>query len=74
MEKIIKEYISKELNSLDRTFVATPSTRKVLDEFAQASRDSNLYLLTQMAVQFGYQCALQNVAEELKDFNKLKNI
>ena len=70
MEKIIEEYISKELNSLDRTFVATPSTRKILDEFAQASRDSNLYLLTQMAVQYGYKSALENVAEQLKDINQ----
>jgi len=66
MQPKVKEYISKELYDLDRSFVATPFTRKVLDEFAQASRDSNLYLLTQMAVQYGYKCALENVAEQLK--------
>jgi|TARA_B110000208_G_C11552835_1_gene352343 hypothetical protein len=63
---IIEEFIGKEIDSLDRSIVATPETRKNLDAFAKANQGSMDVVLTQMAVQYGYKLALQNVSDELK--------
>ena len=63
---IIEEFIGKEIDSLDRSIVATPETRKNLDSFARANQGSMDTVLTQMAVQYGYKLALQNVSDELK--------
>jgi len=63
---IIEEFIGKEIDSLDRSIVATPETRENLDSFAKANQGSMDIVLTQMAVQYGYRLALQNVSDELK--------
>ena len=63
---IIEEYIGKEIDSLDRSIVATPETRESLDAFSEANQGSMDYLLTQMAVQYGYKLALENVSDELQ--------
>ena len=63
---IIEEFIGKEIDSLDRGIVATPKTREDLDAFARANYGSTDMVLTQMAVQYGYKLALQNVSDELK--------
>ena len=63
---IIEEFIGKEIDSLDRGIVATPKTRENLDAFARANYGSTDMVLTQMAVQYGYKLALQNVSDELK--------
>ena len=63
---IIEEFIGKEIDSLDRSIVATPKTREGLDAFARANYGSTDMVLTQMAVQYGYKLALQNVSDELK--------
>ena len=63
---IIEEFIGKEIDSLDRSIVATPETRENLDSFARANQGSMDIVLTQMAVQYGYKLALQNVSDELK--------
>jgi hypothetical protein len=63
---ITEEFIGKEIDSLDRSIVATPETRKNLDAFAKANQGSMDVVLTQMAVQYGYKLALQNVSDELK--------
>ena len=63
---IIEEFIGKEIDSLDRGIVATPETRENLDAFARANQGSMDVVLTQMAVQYGYRLALQNVSDELK--------
>ena len=63
---IIEEFIGKEIDSLDRSIVATPETREDLDAFARANYGSTDMVLTQMAVQYGYKLALQNVSDELK--------
>ena len=63
---IIEEFIGKEIDSLDRSIVATPETRGNLDSFAKANQGSMDMVLTQMAVQYGYKLALQNVSDELK--------
>jgi len=62
----IEEFIGKEIDSLDRGIVATPKTRENLDAFARANYGSTDMVLTQMAVQYGYKLALQNVSDELK--------
>jgi len=67
---IIQEFIGKELDSLDRSIVATPETRERLESFANANNGSMDLLLMQMAVQYGYKLALENVVEQLKT-NKL---
>jgi len=67
---IIEEYIGKEIDSLDRSIVATPKTREDLDAFARANRGSMDVVLTQMAVQYGYILAMQNVSDELRTIHK----
>ena len=64
MNKTI-EIIDKELTTFDRSIVATPQDRASLDAFAQANYGSNDVVLTQMAVQFGYNEALRFLKQEL---------
>ena len=59
----LKEIISKELNKLDRSIVATPRSRENLDAFAKANQGSSDVLLTQMAIQFGYKLAMDTILE-----------
>ena len=56
----MKEYINNELNKLDRGIVATP-TEEYLDEFAGANGGSNDFLLMQLAKNYGYKLALENL-------------
>ena len=64
---IIEEYIGSELDSLKRSIVATPETRESLDAFSKANQGSMDYLLTQMAVQYGYTLALNNIKQQLNE-------
>jgi hypothetical protein len=59
------ELINKELTTFDRSIVATPKDRASLDAFAKANQGSADIVLTQMAVQFGYNEALRFVKQEL---------
>jgi len=59
----LKETISKELNKLNRSIVATPNSRENLDAFANANHGSSDILLTQMAIQFGYKLAMDNIVD-----------
>jgi len=59
----LKEIISKELNKLDRSIVATPNSRENLESFSNANHGSNDVLLTQMAIQFGYKLAMDTILE-----------
>ena len=61
----IQDYIKDEINKLDRGIVATPQDRGYLEAFANANNGSNDILLMQMAINFGYKIALENVQEEL---------
>ncbi len=54
------EYIKKEIAKLDRGLVATPS-REYLESFAKANQGSSDLLLMQMAINFGYKMALENI-------------
>jgi hypothetical protein len=64
--KNIKEFIETELKSMERSIVATPETRKDLESFAGACGGSGTLIAVQMAIQFGYKMALENLSEELK--------
>ena len=61
----IAENINEELKMLDRGIVATPR-EEVLDMFAQANHGTNDFLLMQMAKNYGYKLALENVADEIQ--------
>ena len=61
----IQDYIKDEISKLDRSIVATPQDREYLESFAKANQGSMDLVLTQMAVQFGYKMALENVQTEL---------
>jgi hypothetical protein len=61
----LKEIISKELRQLERSIVATPSTRENLESFAKANNGSSDILLMQMAIQFGYKLAMEHVVDHI---------
>ena len=60
------DFIQDEISKLDRGIVATPQDREYLESFANANHGSNDFLLMQMAIQFGYKMALENVGEHLE--------
>ena len=62
----VEKFIAGELRSLDRGIVATPNTRQDLEAFAKANNGSMDILLMQMAINFGYKIALENVQDELQ--------
>ena len=59
----LKNYIEKELKSLDRGIVATPDTREHLENFAKANKGSMDILLMQMSMNYGYKIALESLKE-----------
>ena len=59
----LKEIISKELNKLNRSIVATPDSRENLDAFSKANQGSSDMILTQMAIQFGYKLAMDSIVD-----------
>jgi hypothetical protein len=61
----IKEFLDNKNKMLDRGIVATPGDRDRLELFANANNGSNDFLLMQMAINFGYKMALEEVEEEL---------
>ena len=63
MSNSIKEYLQDQIHMVNRSIVATPETRKDLDVFSDANHGSNDTLLTQMAVNYGYKIAIENILE-----------
>ena len=61
----IQKFIDKEMSMLDRGIVATPGDRDRLELFANANNGSNDFLLMQMAINFGYKLALENLQDEI---------
>ena len=68
----VRDYIASEIKVLDCVLVATPETRENLDAFAKSNQGSMDHLLTQMAVQYGYKIAMQNVLETLNNENNVE--
>ena len=52
---------------MNRGLVATPNSREDLESFAKANQGSMDILLMQMAMNFGYKMALENVQEKLEE-------
>ena len=68
--KKLNEYFASEFKMLDRGIVATPDSRESLESFAKANQGSMDLLLMQMAMNFGYKIALENVKEEVTNLTK----
>jgi hypothetical protein len=56
----INKYIKSEMAKLDRVIVATPENREQLENFADGCGQGSLILM-QMAIQYGYKIALENL-------------
>jgi hypothetical protein len=63
----LKNYIEQEFKNLDRGIVATPETREHLESFAKANNGSMDLVLMQMAINYGYKIALENLNEQFKN-------
>lgn len=63
----MKEFFEAQFKMLDRGLVATPNTREDLEAFAKANGGSMDIILMQMAINFGYKIALENVQEKLQE-------
>ena len=61
----MEKFFEEQFKMLSRGIVATPNTREDLEQFAKANQGSMDILLMQMAINFGYKIALENVQEEL---------
>jgi hypothetical protein len=62
----MEKFFEEQFRMLDRGIVATPNTREDLEAFAKSNQGSMDILLMQMAMNFGYKMALENVQEELE--------
>lgn len=56
----INKYIQSELEKLDQGYIATPESREQLENFADGCGQGSLILM-QMAIQYGYKLALENL-------------
>ena len=61
----MEKFFEEQFKMLSRGIVATPNTREDLEAFAKANNGSMDILLMQMAINFGYKIALENVQEQL---------
>jgi len=61
----MEKFFEEQFRMLSRGIVATPDTREDLEAFAKSNRGSMDILLMQMAINFGYKIAIENVQEEL---------
>jgi hypothetical protein len=62
----MEKFFEEQFKMLNRGIVATPNSREDLESFAKANGGSMDILLMQMAINFGYKIALENVQEELQ--------
>ncbi len=61
----LQNYLEEQFKMLDRGIVATPATREDLERFAGANGGSADLILMQMAMNFGYKIAMENVQFEI---------
>lgn len=59
----IQEFIFNRFEELDHGIVATPATRLNLEQFARANGGSMDIVLMQMAINFGYKMAMEDINE-----------
>ena len=63
----MEKFFEDQFKMLSRGIVATPNSREDLEAFAKANGGSmDIIILMQMAINFGYKIALENVQEELE--------
>jgi len=60
----IQQWLNNQQKMLDRGIVATP-TNEYLENFAEINHGANDFLLMQLAKNYGYQLALDNLQNEL---------
>jgi hypothetical protein len=65
--KDLLEFIGAELESLNRSIVATPDTRAQLESFAKANQGSMDIVLMQQSIQFGYVMALEAIQDQISN-------
>jgi hypothetical protein len=65
----MEKFFEEQFRMLDRGIVATPNSREDLEAFAKSNQGSMDILLMQMAINFGYKMALENVQEQLEKEN-----
>ena len=63
----MENFFEQQFKMLNKGLVATPNTREDLEQFAKANQGSMDILLMQMAINFGYKIALENVQEHLQE-------
>jgi hypothetical protein len=61
----IDKILEDNFKLLEGGIVATPNNREDLEAFAKANNGSMDILLMQMAIQYGYKIALENIKEQL---------
>ena len=61
----IQDYIKDEISKLDRSIVATHQNREYQESFAKANQGYMDLVIMQMAMNFGYKMALEDVQDEL---------
>lgn len=61
----MEKFFEEQFKMLDRGFIATPNTLEDLEAFTKANHGSMDFLLMQMAINYGYKIALENVQEQL---------
>jgi hypothetical protein len=66
MTQDVKEIFAIEFRRLQGGIVATPESREDLEAFARSNQGSMDLVLMQMAIQFGYKMALQNIQEDME--------
>ena len=62
----IENFIKDQYKMLDRGIVATPHDRDYLERFANANGGSADLLLMQLAMNFGYKLAIEELEHKLK--------
>ena len=62
----MEKFFEEQFRMLDRGIVATPNTRGELEAFAMSNQGSIDILLMQMAMNYGYKIALENVQQQLQ--------
>ncbi len=74
MTKDVQEIFAIEFKRLQAGIVATPNSREDLESFARSNQGSMDLVLMQMAIQFGYKMALENLQEDLELLEKVSNV
>jgi hypothetical protein len=63
----LQNYLEEQFKMLDRGIVATPNSREDLEAFAKANNGSMDILLMQMAMNYGYKIAMENIQFEINN-------